>query len=162
MSSAPSLQAIGQRIKKARWDKSWTMKTLADNADISDSTLIGYIENGSVKVSDATLDKIAKALGVTLEYLQTGVIPETPKAPILTSEKQLQYLLNHFPAEQGDTIWYKDFSTGNIIPFTVKDYICEVKCVNEATGVHLAFDIRNLGKNLFLSKKEAENAPEKL
>lgn len=156
--TSPSLHDIGQRVKQARWNKKWSMKQLAEHANIKDVTTIGYIENGATRVSDTTLEQIAKALDTTLDYIKTGIQSE----PTLISKKQLQQLMNHFPVKPENTIWYKDLSTGNIIPFTVKDYVCEVKCVNEATGVHITFDIRNLGKNLFLSKKEAENTPEKL
>ncbi len=57
---------IGQRIKELRDAKNMAQKDLAYAADL-DRSYIASIENGQRNVSIVNIEKIAKALGVTLK-----------------------------------------------------------------------------------------------
>ena len=57
---------IGQRIKERREAKGMSQKDLAYAADL-DRSYIASIENGQRNVSIVNIEKIAKALGVTLK-----------------------------------------------------------------------------------------------
>lgn len=57
---------IGQRIKELRDAKGMAQKDLAYAADL-DRSYIASIENGQRNVSIVNIEKIAKALGVTLK-----------------------------------------------------------------------------------------------
>lgn len=56
---------IGQRIKNLREQKGMSQKDLSYAADL-DRSYIASIENGQRNVSIINIEKIAKALGITL------------------------------------------------------------------------------------------------
>jgi transcriptional regulator with XRE-family HTH domain len=62
---------IGGRIKELRRDKGWTLLTLAQRAGIGKSTLY-YLECCFDAPQIWSVYKVAKALGVSVEYLLTG------------------------------------------------------------------------------------------
>jgi len=62
---------LKDRMKEMRQKKKWTQIDLADKSGIS-SGMIGGIENGSRNPSKKTMDKLAKAFRVSLEWLETG------------------------------------------------------------------------------------------
>lgn len=57
---------IGQRIKKLRETADMSQKDLAYTADL-DRSYIASVENGQRNISIVNIQKIAKALGVTLK-----------------------------------------------------------------------------------------------
>lgn len=61
-------QRVGGRIRTLRDEKGWFQKDLAKAARLPIRT-IGRIERGEVDVRLSTLNKIAEALGVTLQNL---------------------------------------------------------------------------------------------
>ena len=61
-------QAVGKRIKFLRNQTGMSQEELADRADI-DRTYITSVECGKRNVSIVNIEKIAKALGVTLSKL---------------------------------------------------------------------------------------------
>ena len=63
---------IGQRVKRLREAKEMAQKDLSYAADL-DRSYIASIENGQRNVSIINIEKIAKALGVTLkEFFNDG------------------------------------------------------------------------------------------
>lgn len=58
---------IGQRIKHIREENSLSQKDLAYKADL-DRSYIASVENGVRNVSIVNIEKIAKALNVSLAY----------------------------------------------------------------------------------------------
>lgn len=63
---------IGLRIKELREKVNMTQKDLAYSADL-DRSYIASIENGQRNVSVINIEKIAKALGVTVkEFFEDG------------------------------------------------------------------------------------------
>ena len=70
----------GERIKKKRLEKKWTMEDLANKAGINRSTISRY-ESGEVRnISITKLYKIAKALDTDVEYLMNDNLITTPIA----------------------------------------------------------------------------------
>lgn len=57
---------IGQRIKQLRETADMSQKDLAYSADL-DRSYIASVENGQRNISIVNIEKIAKALGVTLK-----------------------------------------------------------------------------------------------
>ncbi|MCD2346856.1 helix-turn-helix domain-containing protein [Clostridium guangxiense] len=60
--------ALGKRIREERLKLNLTQEQLAESIDVSNS-YIGLIERGERSVTLETLVKIAKRLGVTIDYL---------------------------------------------------------------------------------------------
>lgn len=58
-------EKIGQRIKHIRETKAMSQKDLAYSADL-DRSYIASVENGSRNISIVNIEKIAKALHITL------------------------------------------------------------------------------------------------
>jgi transcriptional regulator with XRE-family HTH domain len=66
------LSAIGTRVRELREAKDWSQQTLSDESGLHLNT-IKNIESGKREdVGLASLNDIAAALGVTLEYLVGG------------------------------------------------------------------------------------------
>ncbi|MGO4929537.1 helix-turn-helix domain-containing protein [Fundicoccus sp. Sow4_D5] len=61
---------IGERIKLARENKHLSQKKLGSLINISPSTLSRYEQNHVKGIDNKIIGKIAKALGVSIEYLQ--------------------------------------------------------------------------------------------
>jgi transcriptional regulator with XRE-family HTH domain len=57
---------IGQRIKQLRETADMSQKDLANTAEL-DRSYIASVENGQRNISIVNIEKIAKALGVTLK-----------------------------------------------------------------------------------------------
>lgn len=65
------MSSVGERIKARRTDLGWTQDQLAEKAGISKGFL-SDLENGKRSVSADKLLDIARALGVSLDFLMTG------------------------------------------------------------------------------------------
>lgn len=63
--------SIGQNIHALRKANRWSITTLAEMTGLSRATIWG-IEKGSARPSFDSIQKIAFALGVSLDYLATG------------------------------------------------------------------------------------------
>lgn len=70
------VDTLAARVKKLRETLGWTQQQLADAANVSQS-MIGNIESGA-RAQPRKLPQLAKALGVTAEYLSSGEGPERP------------------------------------------------------------------------------------
>ena len=62
------LKKFGNRIKKLRQAKGWSQEELGNRAKLH-RTYIGSIERNERNVSLINIEKIAKALGVSIEVL---------------------------------------------------------------------------------------------
>lgn len=62
------LKKFGNRIKKLRQTKGWSQEELGNRAKLH-RTYIGSIERNERNVSLINIEKIAKALGVSIEVL---------------------------------------------------------------------------------------------
>ena len=71
---AINFETVGKRIKEVRKQKAMSQDELAERADLS-SQYISQIETGRKKGSLPTYNKLAKALGVSIDEL-TGSISE--------------------------------------------------------------------------------------
>lgn len=65
------MAGVGERIKKRRQELEWTQDQLAQKAGISKSFL-SDLENGKRSVGAENLLDIARALGVSIDFLMTG------------------------------------------------------------------------------------------
>lgn len=65
------MSSVGERIKKRRLELEWTQDQLCQKAGISKGFL-SDLENNKRSVSANNLLDIARALGVSLDYLMTG------------------------------------------------------------------------------------------
>ncbi len=74
---AINFETVGKRIKEVRKQKGMSQDELAERADLS-SQYISQIETGRKKGSLPTYNKLAKALGVSIDEL-TGSISEGSK-----------------------------------------------------------------------------------
>jgi transcriptional regulator with XRE-family HTH domain len=66
---AQTLQTLGHRIAVRRAMKTWTQAELAKHAGVTQVTIARLEKGRSPQVSVAILWAIAKALGVTMDYL---------------------------------------------------------------------------------------------
>jgi y4mF family transcriptional regulator len=69
------MSTVGERIKNRRIELGWTQDVLAEKAGISKSFL-SDLENGKRSVGADKLFDIARALGVSLDYLMTGEVSQ--------------------------------------------------------------------------------------
>ena len=65
-------ELVGKRIREVRKEKGFSQEELAARADL-DRTYMTSVECGRRNISIVNLNKIAKALGVTLEELFRGI-----------------------------------------------------------------------------------------
>jgi phage repressor protein C with HTH and peptisase S24 domain len=96
-----TMETIAARLKYARNRRGWTQGQLAVASDVSQGT-IGNIESGN-RQARASLIKIARALGVSYDWLADGIgNPDTANEPIhhVAAEPRAIYLADNpeFPA----------------------------------------------------------------
>ena len=89
------MAGVGERIKARRLELEWTQDQLAQKAGISKSFL-SDLENGKRSVGAENLLDIARALGVSIDYLMTGEVSEKP-----VTEVPIPATLARFAAEEG-------------------------------------------------------------
>ncbi len=78
MDGAPSLtQAIGERVRRERQARRWTLDQLAETADVSRRMLVN-VEQGTTNPSIGILLKLGDALGVGLPALVEPPVPPSP------------------------------------------------------------------------------------
>lgn len=75
------MKTVAERLKHARELKEWSQAQVAAASGLSQST-IGNIEAGTRKAK-GSLHEIAKALGVSYEWLANGVGEIKPEAPVV-------------------------------------------------------------------------------
>jgi len=64
-------QKLGMRIKNLRYEKNMSQKDLAYAADL-DRSYIASVENGQRNISIVNIEKVALALGVSLQVFFTN------------------------------------------------------------------------------------------
>src|SRR5271166_1269239 len=89
------MAGVGERIKKRRAELGWTQDQLAQKAGISKSFL-SDLENGKRSVGAENLLEIARALGVSIDFLMTGEASQDQQA-----EVPIPASLARFAAEEG-------------------------------------------------------------
>jgi len=89
------MAGVGERIKTRRAELGWTQDQLGQKAGISKSFL-SDLENGKRSVGAENLLDIARALGVSLDYLMTGEASQDQQA-----EVPIPASLARFAAEEG-------------------------------------------------------------
>src|SRR5689334_24912859 len=75
------MASVGERIRGRRAELGWTQDQLAQKAGISKSFL-SDLENGKRSVGADNLLDIARALGVSLDFLMTGEASEAQPAQV--------------------------------------------------------------------------------
>lgn len=75
------MAAVGERIKERRLELGWTQDQLCQKAGISKGFL-SDLENDKRSVSANNLLDIARALGVSIDFLMTGEASEKPVAEV--------------------------------------------------------------------------------
>jgi transcriptional regulator with XRE-family HTH domain len=91
------MASVGERIRERRAELGWTQDQLAQKAGISKSFL-SDLENSKRSVGANNLLDIARALGVSLDFLMTGKASQDQ-----TSEVPIPASLARFAAEEGLT-----------------------------------------------------------
>jgi transcriptional regulator with XRE-family HTH domain len=91
------MSGVGERIKKRRLELEWTQEQLAQKAGISKSFL-SDLENGKRSVGAENLLDIARALGVSIDFLMTGQASQDK-----ATEVPIPATLARFAAEEGLT-----------------------------------------------------------
>lgn len=93
------METIGDRIRRIRTKKKISREALGLEVGLKYST-IADLENGNQK-SSTKLHRIAEALGVTVEELETGVDPGPPPSTQALTRRE-QELLRQFRAATPD------------------------------------------------------------
>ena len=91
------MASVGERIRGRRGELGWTQDQLAQKAGLSKSFL-SDLENGKRSVGANNLLDIARALGVSLDFLMTGTASQDQR-----SEVPIPASLARFAAEEGLT-----------------------------------------------------------
>ena len=86
---------VGERIRERRKQLGWTQDELVRKAGISKGFL-SNLENGKRSVGAETLYDLARALGLSLDYLMTGSDVDTP-----TQDVQIPKSLAEFAQREG-------------------------------------------------------------
>ena len=88
------MASVGERIRGRRGELGWTQDQLAQKAGLSKSFL-SDLENGKRSVGANNLLDIARALGVSLDFLMTGTASQDQR-----SEVPIPASLARFAAEE--------------------------------------------------------------
>jgi y4mF family transcriptional regulator len=88
---------LGERIKTRRTALGWTQDTLAHKAGVSKSFL-SDVENGKRSISADNLLDIARALGLSLDFLMKG---EEGDQQVEPADVQIPKALAEFAADEG-------------------------------------------------------------
>ncbi len=91
------MNSVGERIRQRRQELGWTQDKLAVEAKISNGFL-SDLETGKRSVSAENLMEIAHALGVSLDYLMTGI-----STPSKSADVQIPASLSEFAKRAGLT-----------------------------------------------------------
>ena len=83
--------ALGKKIRSLRQAHGWTQENLAEYADLHVSYIV-LLENGSNRATIETLDKLAKAFGISISDLVQS-LDEARDDPV---QKQLREVLEDF------------------------------------------------------------------
>jgi len=70
-----ALRRLGTRIRELRSKRGWSQEAFADIAGVH-RTYMGHLERGEKNVSFMSMARVAKALGITMSNLLSGV--DTP------------------------------------------------------------------------------------
>jgi transcriptional regulator with XRE-family HTH domain len=96
--SGMDVENFGQRVRRLRLARNMTQAQLAERAGFKNQSSVGNIEAQERKGSANTV-ALARALGVTAEYLDTGVGPA-----VATLDEQLAQLLEQVEPERRERI----------------------------------------------------------
>jgi len=77
----PAAVAIGKRVRTARQARSLTIEQLAEAAETS-SQFLSQIERGEQQMTVGKFGRLAKALGVSCDYLIYGVSASNDRAAL--------------------------------------------------------------------------------
>ena len=100
------IHLIGENIRRERKRQLLTIERLAEKAGITDNFL-GKIERGEGMPSLPTLDSIACALGVSMDFLK-GIAPPAPERTFITSLMEINGLSDENKEK------FMDFISSNI------------------------------------------------
>ena len=89
--------SIGQKIRQARIDHSYSQEQVAEMCEIS-TAFLGHIERGTRSMSLETLVKICSVLNLSIDYLLIDEIPD--------SDISITALLNDVKSK-GDVQYHK-------------------------------------------------------
>src|SRR5262249_60033958 len=106
------MASVGERIRGRRTELGWTQDQLAQKAGLSKSFL-SDLENGKRSVGANNLLDIARALGVSLDFLMTGTASQDQRR-----EVPIPASLARFAAEEGLT-----FSQTLVLPETPQQIV---------------------------------------
>lgn len=70
-----TMSMLGQRLKELRKRKGFTQTQLADRSKVAQGTISRYEQDQKARYDMDTLAALGRALGVSAEYLQTGLEP---------------------------------------------------------------------------------------
>ena len=69
---ADILERFGERMRELRSKKGWSQEAFADKCGL-DRTYIGGIERGERNLALRNIERVAKALGITISELMKGL-----------------------------------------------------------------------------------------
>ena len=61
--------SVGERIKKKRMEKGWSLQELADRMGYANKSTVARIENGEIDPPQSKIVKFAESLNVSVAYL---------------------------------------------------------------------------------------------
>lgn len=86
----PDLYTIGGRVQAMRERREWSQRELGNRAGLSQPTIANFERGRTLGGYDVTLAKIAKALGVSQEWLRTGKGNPIPTLDANSPEGEVQ------------------------------------------------------------------------
>lgn len=102
------MDSIGGRIRSLRKDKGWSQEELADRAGLH-FTYIGKIERSEHKVTIESLEKVTRALGVSLEEFFHLIQPIKEGTFNSTITTIINHLLNRSADDQKKALHLLEF-----------------------------------------------------
>lgn len=101
------MASTGERIRKIREKRGWTLDVLADESGISKGFL-SDVENNKRDISSQNLLRIANALGASVDYLLRGEVVKNKEATSIVIPPELSQLAEKLNLSYNEILMVKE------------------------------------------------------
>lgn len=101
------MASTGERIKKIRDKRGWTLDVLAEESGVSKGFL-SDVENGKRDISSQNLLRIANVLGASIDYLLRGEVVKNKEAASVVIPPELSQLAEKLNLSYSEILTVKE------------------------------------------------------